>query len=291
MNYMVYHGGQSLTITLGPVAVNTPSGQQTIVLTPPSQSSSSTCNNTNNNNNNNHYPVMMQVPGSNPAVFYTYQNEKNGEISGTGMTGMNQVMLSHVQSGTPTVNIHADSKSNAAMSIGDVYNVQAVPAIPSGPGIVSSGSVPKDILTSLQAAGLQIVENSSTNTGNTHVNVAAVSNPNIQTADMNADKGAMANFMTSLQSSGLHVVENNNEQTLSISLPNTHVDESKFRRDGTMLPNPVSGENVYKVIDRTGNLALVTTGLPNERLQEQCVKNFPVPSVPSNQLSTRYYAY
>ena len=228
MNYTInYPGGQPHLSTV-PVAQG---GQRTIVLTTPGQSPAMSVNSSMNNQQS--YPVVMQVGGTNtPQMFYTYQNNENivsspsnsNENINGGSTGVSQVVLSpvsslqtgvsvHGNSGSPTlpsVSVRPDHKGGAARNLG--FNLQTVNSLQNTAQIVQSGTLPSrvpvnttsnsefgNILSSLQAAGIQLVESPcGTNTK------SAITIPVMN---------------THLQSSEFP------DKTLAISLPNSSLEE------------------------------------------------------------------
>ena len=204
--------------------VTVPAGNSRAIVLSPPQTGQSTSNV--NNNPSGQFPMVMHVGGNNPPVLL-YQNSEsvvNGQVASQGNEnaatagqGIANVVLSpvspvanmHANSGSPTVpsvNMHTVAMSNRGQQqqTGDATNPLA------------------GILSTLHAAGLQIVDANSTQNVNAAMNVPVVSNQ-VQSGDVNGDQASIASLLNTLQSAGLHVVENNNEKTLSISLPSKNV--------------------------------------------------------------------
>ena len=268
MNYAInYTGGGQPSIPVN-------QGQRTIVITPPSQSQQMYANS--NSSGTNQFPVVIQVGSGNPPIFYTYPNSdglgnKSVETNSSANSAINQVMISPVSPVPNSVNIHqntssppnlpamtirTDHKSGAARSLGDYFNVQSISRIPNGGPLVQTGPVPCNVpvtqqgqhcsgqsnpdiaslLSSLQAAGVQLVEAPCGTSSNSGVGVPVVKTHMLQLADMNTENGAMAKFISSIQGSGFQVLENNVDKTLSISLPNRSMEEQSYSADQKVIP-------------------------------------------------------
>ena len=282
MNYTINYpaSGQIVPPQMSAPVTVPGTGQRTIVLTQSPQSGGNVSNSNNLNGQQSTFPMVMQVGGNNHPVIYTYQN---GDVNSalmtnctdntTGANGIGQVVLSPVQNsinnsppGVTSMKLQRESKASAARSLGEVYNMQSLGSVPSNGTIVQSSSVPinqqcqtsdlASLLSSLQAAGMQIVENpcaSNNSSNNSAISVPLLSNQ-MQATETSPDKNVMPNFITSLQSSGFQVVENNQDKTLSISLPNRSLDENSFNVDGKVVPVKVIAGNIQdeKAIVSTG---------------------------------------
>ena len=235
---------------------------------------------------------------------------------------------------TATVNIHHENKPASARGLGEMFNVQSVNTIPNSGRIVQAqGNVPviagnnpqqhvpviagnnpqqhvpviagnnpqqqtttdfASIINSLQAAGLQVVENPSLNTSTSSI----IMNNGVNTCEVNNENAAMANFISSLQGSGVQVVENNCDKTLSISLPTQHVEENRFLPEKSILPVASNGgafEKMYKIIDGGGNVTVVTAGVneaaPNDVPDQSVVMSSVGIVNKSNSPEMARYAY
>ena len=300
MNYTINYPGSVPVHQSQQVPVRSPN-QRAIVLTPPSQSIANVTANLPNCNPGQAQPavpVVMQV-GQNPPVFYTYQNTENfvnpGIVNKSTENGnaSNTVLLSSVQRGMnvhhgssnsptlPAVNVTTDNKPCVAKSLNDMFNMQAISGISNQipatqipatqtpqphPSSTQNSTDLAGFLSSLQAAGIQLIENPSANNG-----IAIVNTSQQQATEVTNDKVAMGNFMSVLQSSGVPV-ENTSDKTLAISLPCQPMEETNI------VPGPtIPADKVYQIVDGGGNVTLISAG-SNES-----------PEHPTNGLHTRRY--
>ena len=260
MNYTINYAGSTPVGQVPQIPV-CPLGQRTIVLTPPTQQPSSNGSNSGSNNQQPSYPLMMQVGGLNAPVFYTYQTPQAGklsnshanETSSSNNSGISQMMLAPVSPSSlniqghgnsptvPTVNIRAGNKSTASQSLGEIFNMQAVNNVLHTSAVVQSklpvcqagqSSDLAMLLSSLQVAGLQIVETTSGN-GTAPISVSVV-NGNV----------------------------NAGENTVSIGLPNANVDEKSSVGESHLVNNG-GLEQMYRIVDRDGSVTMITTGIQN----------------------------
>ena len=274
-----------------PTALPPSGAQRTIVLTPPAQANS-------NSNGQQQFPMLMQVGGNNqPVLVYQnseqlvntgMQNNCNENLNTANPPALGQVVLSPVspvQTGinvqqnasSPTipqaVSMQPESKCNVSRSLNDLFNMQAIATMPNLGAIVHSPNVAINpgqssqgnselagLLTSLQAAGLQIID-APNRGGNTSSITVPVVNNHLQGCDVNRDKSAMTNFINTLQSSGVQVVENNSDKTLLISIPSKPHDK-QFDRNASVLrssiPGVVNKEHIETVSDSGMSLAGVS---------------------------------
>ena len=126
------------------------------------------------------------------------------------------------------------------------------------------------------------MENPCVSNNNSGMQVTVMKN-SVQMADMNADKGAMVNFMNSLQVSGVQVVENNSDKTLSLSLPNRSLDDQNYVAKQKIIPvstTPFDAgvpiEQMYKLIESGGNVAIITTGPSSEDGEQNKLSSMPM---------------
>ena len=222
--------------------VTVPAGNSRAIVLSPPQTGQSTSNI--NNNPSGQFPMVMHVGGNNPPVLL-YQNSdsvvngyvasQGNENAATAGQGIANVVLSpvspvgnmHANSGSPTVpsvNMHTLAMSNSGMLMQGGQQQQTGDATNPLAGILST----------LHAAGLQIVDANSTQNVNAAMNVPVVSNQ-VQSGDVNGDQASIASLLNTLQSAGLHVVENNNDKTLSISLPSKNIFTSGVTKSMTKV--------------------------------------------------------
>ena len=230
MNYTInYPSGGNIQIGNSiPVASQ---GQRTIVLTPPGQNGSNTSGNINNNNNQSSVPIVMQVGNANTPVFYTYLNNEgivNSSIQNKTTevhNGIGQVVLSAVSPGQSglklfkhnstsltisSMNLQAETKQSVARSLGDVFGMQSIGSIPSQGAVIVNNAIQGNgnqnnselatMISSLQAAGLQIVETVQGN-NNSSIPVSVI----------------QANH----HQSGMQLIENNTENALGLPVTTT----------------------------------------------------------------------
>ena len=194
-------------------------------------------------------PVFYTYQNSDGVVNTPVPSHVHNDSTNSASTGIGQVMISpvspvannlnlhgHSVSPTtiPTVNIASEKKIVASRSLNELFNIQSVNAVPNAGSIVHSNAVQSNvpitqtapgntdiasILSSLQAAGFQIVDSGSCgNTSNSQIGLL-IMNTQVQPSERSVDRNAVTSFMTSLQGAGLPVIENNSEKPLSISLP------------------------------------------------------------------------
>ena len=278
MNYTINYPA-SIPVGQGQHVSCQSENQGTLVLTPPSQSAGNM--KTSNNNPQPSFPMVMQVGNPSNPVFYTSQNMDGlvntmpaNENATTNNTGIAQVMLSPMQTGIqmhgngnsptlPAVNIRSENKPGVARSLGDIFNVQMMTAVPNP---VPGNQDPQNsceltrILSSLQAAGLQFIENPCRNGNSLSMNVPFVNNHQVQSSEINNDKSAMSSLISALKSSSAQVIENKPENTVSVSMANRKIE------DNNVAVSAVSGstvplESLYKLVDSSGNVTVITTGM------------------------------
>ena len=279
MNYMINLPPQTQMQSQIPVP---PGNQRAIVLSGPSQN----CGNTSTSSSSStsqQYPVVVPFGGGNQPVF-VYQNSdsaNNGSDNSNSNNSLRQMVItpvSPVQNGLnyhhsatspnhcmSAVNIQSETNNNnASRSLGDLFNVQAINTMPNtgnmfplNQGQQQNTSGNNDfagLLSSLQAAGLQIVEQPAAK------HDGPVLNSPRQLSEMK-EKSAIGNFMSSLQATGIKVVENNNDNTLSISLPTSNsVDYNQVMCEGSGMPVSKQNENIIKVLDTDGKVIILNTG-------------------------------
>ena len=179
----------------------------------------------------------------------------------------------------PTVNIATDSKSGSARSLSELFNVQSLSGVSSHGGVIQRniaitksatvnvqsngvannlGNIPvsqsscannqpgsqssaeiANLLSSLKAAGVQFVENNST-----------ASVPVLSANEQNDKKITVNSIIQTLKASGVNVVENTCSQPVE---ENSFVPEKK-------IVGGVPVNNMYRIVDGSGNLTLFTTG-------------------------------
>ena len=239
-------------------------------------------------NGNAQFPMVMQMSSlAGGQIFYTYPegmvntavHNKSNNSCASNNSSISQVVLSPVPqtslnilknngnspNAMQTVNISSESKGTAARSLGELFNLSGLPnqtplvatnsahiAQTVNQTALQSPTEIANLLSSLQAAGVQIVDNVGSASANTGVQLNSC---NEQGTDKN-----MTNFIQNLQSSGLNVVENNAEKTLSIPLGQHHAIEEKNVLHDNKFVGAVPVENVYKLVDGTGNVTVFTTG-------------------------------
>ena len=292
MNYTINYPTTGVSTTISnPVAVQPNQGQRTIVLSPPSANCSTSGHTVNKSNSPQSFPMVMQVGSSNTPVFYYQSNDGIvAKMTESVNPGIGQLVLSPVspvQSGiniikqnasSPNIsslNIASDGKSSVVRSLGDVFNIQAMPGIggaaPIGTSVVgntplcSNGNQSSpdlaNLISSLQAAGLQIVETGRGATSNCS-GISVINNSQQNDAGQHSENPAIRNFVTSLQASGLPIVENQAENTLSISLPSSGVTTDKM----------------YKIVDGGGNVTVITTSDSTEQVAAPATPDVTEPS-------------
>ena len=201
-------------------------------------------------------PVFYTYQSSDNVVKSAISNTANDSVS-SGNAGIGPVVLSpispvasglnlHSSSSSPTlpsVNIRVENKPLAPCSLGEVFNIQAVNQIPnpgqmihSNPATVASNLAVNQpvinpgtpsttdlamIVSSLNAAGLQIVDSSCGN-----IETVAIALP----------------VMNNLHTPSVQVVDNNTEKTMALSIPNGNL----------------SMENMYKFVDADRNVRVLT---------------------------------
>ena len=195
------------------------------------------------------------------------------------------------------VNICPENKS-CARSLGDMFNLQNVNAgqmvqpsnvnmsqivqpanvnvgqlvqpanVPGTNGMQSGQTEIAKLLSTLHSVGLQIVERPQVHNNRSAMTVPVV-NSSSQPSDITPDSSVVNNFITSLQTASIPVVENSVEKTLSISLPKSTFEEtSNNQNDSNMRQmSSVASEKMYKIVDPSGHVSLIATGLPDPRMQ------------------------
>ena len=176
MNYTINYPGTTGTINVLPVTMNG-QGQRTIVLS----QHGSTPGNSNNHAGGQHYPVVMQVGSSTPPMFYSYQNSDALLNSSPVQKGLNMQSIGNSPT-IPAVNIQADNKGTVSRSLGDILNVQTLQGMGNSGSLIQSAPLSNtlpvtqqghssgaqsntdiaNMLSSLQAAGIQIVDSANT---------------------------------------------------------------------------------------------------------------------------------
>ena len=231
------------------------------------------------------FPMVMQMTSSGGQLFYTYQNadpiinasvHNKANDTSSSNSGIGQVVISPVQNSLnilknngnsptiPAINISSECKPAAARGLGEIFNVQNVPTLQQS--VVQNGA-PGNV-TGLPAHSIAATQNSNSS----------------QSACQSPD---LANILSSLQVAGVLVGDQNIDKSgissivKSNPIPvgnNISVDDSKV-------------ENVYKIVDGTGNIAVFTTGgvePAQQSLGEQYIQS---PSDPQIIDITRLFFY
>ena len=273
MNYTInYPSGGNGQIT-GNNLPGVSQGPRTFVITPPGQNSQNGgTGNISSNNNQTTVPIIMQVGGVNAPLYYTYQSSDgivNSNIPSTRNDG--QVVFSSVSPGQPgikilkpnassptvlSMNITPENKPNAARSLGDLFSMHPISGIGNQSAVVVNNSIQGNgnqgnsdlvsMISSLQAAGLQVVKTSQAGSNN-GLPVSVISNP---------------------QQSGMQVVENCTEKTLTLPVTKSSMEEAHFIADSKIVGVPnssVSVEKIYQIVDNAANVALVTGDINGKR--------------------------
>ena len=120
-------------------------------------------------------------------------------------------------------------------------------AIQSMPGIANPGL----ILSSLHSTSLQLVDTGLSNMGNVPVSIMT----NQHASDQSPDKSTVPNFVKIYQPSHYPVVENNADKQVSITLPKSSVEDGGFPSNA-----PVSGEQMYRIVEGSGNISVIEAG-------------------------------
>ena len=311
MNYTINYPNSGATIPAQITNGGSQSGQRAIILSQPSQSCLSNTNQGNSSSaNTSSFPVVMQVGSSNALFFYAYQNceglvnssihNKSNDNSIPANNNIGQVLISpvspaqnnlniHTNGSSPTVNITPENKPSASKSLSDLFNLQGTPGIQGTGTFVQTNSVPGGVavgghntgqqspdvtklLSTLQVAGLHVVESPNSGNSGNMISAPVMSNNNVQSSDVNLDKNAMANFISSLQASGVQVIENSSDKTVSILLPNQAVEDKCF-----------GGENIYKIVDGIGNVSVLASKSDTTEQQRRVVSATGVTGITKNQ--------
>ena len=277
MNYRINYAANANTGQI-PVAP-ADSGKRTIVLSSQSQNCQSGHVNATSNQQ---FPMVMQVPGLNPPVFYTHQgtdglvnsgipNKGNGNagpviVSPVSPVQSNINILKQDNMSPNAINLQSDTKHSVSRSLGDMFSgIQSIPgpimgssamqsSVPMNASSSQSNSDIANLLSSLQASGLQIVETNTVNGNNAGTMPMSVVNiPPQQVADgTNGEKTVMNNFVTSLQSAGIHIIENT-DRTLSISLPSTASEDTNVAVEKSFSGLDVGGKMKASITSKCEN--------------------------------------
>ena len=257
MNYTINYHPASVprqTVNANNLPCASGQGQRTILVSPPLQSCQPSNGNINNNNSQG-VPIVMQVGSSNPPVFYTYHGSEavvNQAIQPNQpemSNGIGQVVYSSLSpnhSGIKILDHNAcspnlagvniqgnDNKSTAARSLGEIFHVQSLPGMGNQhPQVIVSNQIQNrgqqsntdlaSMMSSLQAAGIQIVETLQDNSTTSSIPISVIANPKKENSP---DKGAMSNFLTQIQNSGVQVIDSHVDTNMSIAVPKSSVDE------------------------------------------------------------------
>ena len=166
--------------------------QRRLVLSPSAHTCTTGSNSVNSIGSNQQFPIVMPFNGNNAPVF-VYQNAEtlsNNSVpnklvdnTNSAANAVGQMVLTPVspvqnpinvhQSGSsstvPANSVHSDSNSNASRSLGEIFNMQNIGSIQTtgsmmalNPNVMQQNMLGNGelagILTSLQAAGLHIVD-------------------------------------------------------------------------------------------------------------------------------------
>ena len=267
INYQTASGSAAVPVN-NPVTMSTQlpinaPGQRTLVLMQSQQNVGPYVNHGATSNQQT-FPMVMQVGTSNPPVFYTYHTSDGLQVNSaipsklnesgnnSSSSGVGQVVLSPVspvqngvnivkQSGSsPNVNMQSEN-CVAVRSLGDVLAIQSMPGIAN----------PGPILSSLYGTSLQLVDTGLSNMGNVPVSIIT----NQHASDHSPDKSTVPNFVKTYQPSHYPVVENNADKQVSITLPKTSVEDGGFPSNA-----PVSGEQMYRIVEGSGNISVIAAG-------------------------------
>ena len=228
MNYTIYpstvNAGQSQMSNTVPVGIGS-QGQRAIVLaqltstlplagqtTSAPQPLANASGNVNSGTGQQAFPMVMQMGSSNGMVFYTYQNPEN--IS----------QVSPVQN-SPTsmqnVNITSENKS-VQRSLGEIFNVQALPQMQDQQAVNQSNGVGNNVLANINN---QQVTQSSNELAKL---LSSLQTAGVQLVETNSSTTKTSLVVPVIATSGLNVVDSNSDNTLSIPLGNHSIEENSF---------------------------------------------------------------